>query len=530
MHRLLILIITLFYFTPGMAQNEIYIPYRSGKLWGIADYEGKMIIEPRYDSIVTDNDYNFVLLKTFKKGKQGLIINGREVLANNYYEIEQVDEMYLTAVDTAGVIILDIYGNPINTKPASTIKCYQLTSGGGKTLIFHILNHDSREDLLAWDLDKRQMHYLFQDYASIKFKGRPYLDISKLDLLFKKNEADLLKEEAYTLENFKLKKIVPKVKNEAIKEKSNDDAYALYEPGLTNMSSGTGKPLRETTNETVKKGPVIFLSQYWLRNDSVFLNMHGLRHVKEMTTQSVTLPEQATNIKLNSYRGYIDVPQNEDTSIRYSDYITFDLKEKKALRTMTNEVLLFDDLVAVFYLNRQTGNNDVAFLGGNCAPGSGKMKYGMWNARMQPVFPISFDTIIVNTNPDYNDFNYWTVVSNDRFGIIHPNGTVITEPVYDSITNRITGKSQGDFLAIKDKNKYGVFKGAQGTQSLFVKPVFDYPVKYVYLKYPFVRYHQSGFYEKEFGNKREKVNIALEDKHKKRLGYANAEGRLYFND
>lgn len=531
-------------FSAARAQNEIYVPYRSGKLWGIADYAGKMIIEPRYDSIAPDKS-NFIFLKTFKEGKQGLIINGREVLPNNYDEIAPVEEMYISALSAQGAMILDFYGNPINTKPARTITCYRMNTEGLRALIFHIFYHDDKEDLIAWDLNKRQMHYLFQNYASVKFK-KPYADISKLDLLFRKNDADLLKEETYTLENFKLKKAEPKAQAEVVAKDGKDYPYTDFEPSLSNVPSGRGneepglagfpsgpgKPPREEDNKTIRKGVSIVSMGYLIRKDTVFLNRSsGAYPAKQPIRELVSLPKNSTNIAVHAYRSYIDVEKNKDTMLRYYDYITFNNKGKKGLLSGEQKALLYDTIMPVFYVNYKTGKSDVAFLIGDYEGKTKKMRYGIVNVRSEEILPVSFDSIIVNANFQGRDFNYWTVVRGDKFGIIQPDGTIIIEPVYDSIANKRIELGYGNFLQLKAlPHKYGILIGVEQSGPLFVTPVFDYPVKNVYLKYPFIEYNQSRPYEKEFGAIGQKAIIVLEDQHKKMVGYANAEGRLYFND
>ena len=57
------------------------IPYRNGKLWGICDEEGKIILEPKFESLdfSTDYDTNQDVLIPKINNKEGLIIGGKIV-------------------------------------------------------------------------------------------------------------------------------------------------------------------------------------------------------------------------------------------------------------------------------------------------------------------------------------------------------------------------------------------------------------------------------------------------------------------
>ena len=49
-HRFLAVVFLLFSYT-SIAQNDILIPFKKGKLWGYATPQGKIVITPVYDTV-----------------------------------------------------------------------------------------------------------------------------------------------------------------------------------------------------------------------------------------------------------------------------------------------------------------------------------------------------------------------------------------------------------------------------------------------------------------------------------------------
>lgn len=58
--------------------NEVLIPYRKGKLWGVADTTGKVVIEPLYDKIKPDSYVKNCRVE--KDGKWGVVTNEGELI------------------------------------------------------------------------------------------------------------------------------------------------------------------------------------------------------------------------------------------------------------------------------------------------------------------------------------------------------------------------------------------------------------------------------------------------------------------
>lgn len=76
-------------FTTSCFSQTYNIPYRKGKLWGFADKTGKVIIEPKYDSVnpKMENSRWYV----YKNGKSGIVnIEGLEYLKAEYDSIIRV--------------------------------------------------------------------------------------------------------------------------------------------------------------------------------------------------------------------------------------------------------------------------------------------------------------------------------------------------------------------------------------------------------------------------------------------------------
>ena len=93
-HFLILLALTLW----GQAFcQEIYIPYRVGTKWGLCNEEGKIILEPKYDSLdFSGYDTNQDVLTPKINNKEGLIIGGKVLFEPVFEHIYSSNNLYFT--------------------------------------------------------------------------------------------------------------------------------------------------------------------------------------------------------------------------------------------------------------------------------------------------------------------------------------------------------------------------------------------------------------------------------------------------
>lgn len=71
-----------------MSCQNFHLPYRQDKLWGYADQNGKIVVQPKYDSVeVYYNNYRWLVFKNKKVGAIDSL--GKEILAIEYDSIER---------------------------------------------------------------------------------------------------------------------------------------------------------------------------------------------------------------------------------------------------------------------------------------------------------------------------------------------------------------------------------------------------------------------------------------------------------
>lgn len=529
------LLIAFFYSTLLIAQDDIYIPYRSGKVWGIANYGGNMVIAPQYDSTNFMDSYDYTYIKTFKANGQGLVINGKEALGNYYHTIILVENKYIIAVDTAGTTAFDMEGTAIINKPAMDISHYFLYANDTSYAIFHVFKDNGKEDLAVWNANTKQLHYLFKDYASIKInKQNKYgLSLDELRLVYKKKDSDLLKEENYTITNYSLEKIVPTSKGEMMEEVTDRD-YDNYGAGVIGIAKedaiAGGPPAKE---HTTNKNPIYLLADYLKENDELILKISQYKNGEKIIIkqQKITLPKHTNSFTIERLNQSIFAKTNEDTSLIYNQCIFFTTTTQKGFWVVDRAPVYYDYIQAVAYTPTNTYNTEKVYILGKKDAKSKKMQYGLLNAKLETIVLPTFDTIITNISLSSKDNNYWVVLQNKKYGIMNPDGKIIAAPLYENIQLIDTPYNKHSFWEIYNAGKYGFLYTRSNSKMIFVQPVFDYRIQSIYVQYPINEQSYMPSYTKTMKrNANPKTIVLLKDSNNKMLGFANEEGRLYFND
>ena len=84
-----------------ISAQDIAIPYRDGVKWGMCNQEGKILIEPNYDVLEFEDNYNsdFITFYPKIKDKTGLIINGKVIFDAKYSRIYEDKGYYVLISD-----------------------------------------------------------------------------------------------------------------------------------------------------------------------------------------------------------------------------------------------------------------------------------------------------------------------------------------------------------------------------------------------------------------------------------------------
>lgn len=552
------------FFSISLSAQEIYIPYRDGKLWGLSNGEGKEIIAPKFDSLTFNqqDDYDFKLLHTFKDHKRGILLDGKEVLLPEYKNIYPTYKSYIIAEygdDKNRRMIIDDSGAVITEKP---ILSMWIGERFGTNLIFHVLNENMKEDLFIWSKKEHKvLQSVFKDYYSISI--RETKGSNELDVTYRKNESDPLTEVKmvikeneivpYLQKNFNEMIVKDIQKNsyynngyqESVKQESREIYYdnsgsgvksPSYTPPPPPPSSGTsatveikpGRSQQEVQSE--RKMPVYVTVSYSVENDipSITYNTGFLKNKKQ--TKRLKLPRGSKDIKIESFREASPQKQVGDSVFVYNNYMTFDHKDKKNILITERKPTEFDTIKILSTGSESEYRGGIIFLLGNKSKKTRKIKYRLMNTQQLFIFPEAFDEVIDNDPFLSNNYSNWTVIRDGKYGVISPSGKYILEPIYDHIANKKINPGYGGFLQLKKDNKYGFLKpfSYSKIENNLVEPIFEYPIQNVIMKYPY--WPNSYSYSSDREQSNSTIIVALEDEKGKLLGYATKNGLLYFKN
>lgn len=525
--------------------QEIYVPYRDGKFWGLSDYEGKIVISPKYDTLKFNeqDDYDFSLIHTRKNLKKGLIISGKEVLEPKYDGIHPTYKKYIVTKFTENgkelTEIFDKTGKAILEKPIEGILYSETLIED--MILFHTINQDYTQDLFIWNSrEQKIVQYLFKNYYSIKLD---FYEKYKMDITYKQFEKDSLTEKKYTFYDLKLSELNSKnweslVDPQYVKRNTESNYYSSQEGVKPSSSSYYSVPPpsapksadyyenngdnndKKTTEKPVKK-TTYFHIRYILENNSVYANIQKDYGEKSKKIK-IDLPNSATDIKIENLKVTSGKKTILDSIYSYQNFITYRNKDKRGI-LIIDKPIEFDSIKTLRYINHGEFSERISFLVGNKNKKTNSYTYSILDTNQELKFPIEFDEIILNDAGGGSDFNNWTVRKNNKFGVIKPTGKIIAEPVYDEIVNKkIDGENS--FLQLKKNNLYGYFSEITSGSIDLLEPIFQYRISGILHHYPYRR----GIFD--WSNKTYKTIVTLVDEKGNLIGYANKDGKLYFKN
>ncbi len=559
-------LLPLFFLSLNLSAQEIYIPYRDGKLWGVSNEAGTEIIAPKYDSISfnVQDDYDFKLFHTYKNGKRGVILDGKEALLPEYKDVFATYRGYIIGEmddEKKHRMIIDKSGIKITEQPVLSI--LRSESFGKEyaentySTLFHLLNDNMREDLFVWNPKEQKSTFIYKDYYSIALRDDK--KSRQLNLTFRKNEPDPLTEVTLVSDGKSLVPYVTKNNREMIvkhiPERSSyyggsqegvkapyyasPDTYSdsvIYTPPPPPPSTGRGSSSSEVkpagtsaVSEAAPKMPSYIQVSYSLENNiPKAVYSYGYQKDAKKVTKRLKLPRKIKNLAVESFKGSQPQRKSGDSVYTYSNYITYTTKNKKAILITGDKATEYDS-IKMLNPSRDSGYQGILYLLGQKDRKNGKMKFSFMDGNQRQFS--EFDELIVNDVFGNYDFSYWTIKKDGKYGVINPQGELILQPVYDEIVNKKVENGYGNYLRLKKDGKYGFLtptreKPTSGIN--FLEPVFPYRIRNVYMQYP---YWQSVFSSTSARNgKKGSLLIALEDEKGDLLGYADKNGQLYFKN
>jgi hypothetical protein len=531
--------------------QEITIPFRDGKLWGLCDEEGKIIIEPRFDKLSFSNQYddNQKVLIPVVRGKEGLIIEGKMVFEPIYEHIYEKNHLYYTSRYEKGSKIsdvVDVTGKSIMSGPIIDVLSNKNITD--RFCVFHVLNNDFTETFFIYDTEQKKiLQTLYEKYYSISIIDKQS-DYSSVSFLVKKQANDPLIAEAWDVSALQ-KGVIKKAKLLYRTEQDYRERFAKsaqkevdenqYEKGY--MGYGTGGVGRDSEmimrddNVVVEPGESssrnssknVYLSQFFKLKENVLTACKTDQgDYKKNTEQSLNLKIPAKDIDI---KNYAYSTKRNDTLFYYSNFIQFKKNEKMGLLFFPNidKTIEFDTISPTInsLSDLNYSERTLVLCVGNKEKKTQQMKYTLYSNSKGFLFPMEFDALTPTKWYSTNANKCFITKKGDKYGMIQVDGTEFLKTDYDAITevndtyeyNQKTKK----LLEIRKAGKRGVvYQDNANYMIYFIPPLFEYDIRKI-----------KPFYPKSNVQNAKKITLlSLYNDQGEFVGYANEKGLLYFKN
>lgn len=555
------LVFFLFVIFQSIFSQEIAIPYRDGKLWGICNETGEILIEPKFDKLEFDGSSSSYskhdLMTSHKNGMKGLLINGNEILQTKYNYIYASDGLITIASDENGstqdVVMFD--GASVFKRPIAHI----ISSGRifGSYELFHVINRDLSESIFVFDTkSKKIVQSLYENYYSLLKKGRQTYP-ENYTFLVKKTDKDGLSSETWNFSKFPFKKTI--YKNSVDDEKyyaeqfirqankkqrenysessygiSGDGGMAVEEVSVERIKGvGEGRfddvvAIPDTDNSnSVKVKSTRISYNFSSKNDKIILQKTTSISNEKPLIEEISTNFDSKNANIKSF--YTSKKENE-TTINFNSYLVIKNKKKSAIVFAENldNLVYFDSITSIVreIKSENYSSKEIVFVVGNFDK-KGIMKYGLYSNNRNLISELIYDEIKQTILPSHNQNSVFQTKIGSKFGFILADGTVFAAPKYDEIKEINSSKNNYEkMIQTKVDNQYGLLF-SNNNSIVFVEAFSPYQIQDVIKNYP----EQSNQILPEQRVTKKPISlISLKDASGKFIGYASIKGQQYFKN
>lgn len=502
MNKTLLLAISMLTFATVFSQ-ETYIPYRSGKLWGLSDLKGNVLLEPVYDSIETISNNN--MFASFKNGKQGAVYENKVILEPSVERVREQDKRFFVVswssdgqptMGSSRNLYYNYKGEKILKEPVRELTPvpYEFKKG---EIIYYSWGADNNSEVFVYDENTQKITQFLS-------KGKPGMWGSGID---QENNELFLYNYSGNEEAKYLVKYSTKTKKYELIQLNDKEFPSSQEISEVNM------PRRhyESKNNFVTR-TFEFVSN---KKNNTYQHLRKEQQYEDgksyisIDTVDVTLELAAVKINkyihFNGYESYQHdtTPHNEsdkeelDSVFYYRNYLTYTKAGKIGL--WAENELIEAQFKSLQYMN--PGNILKPYFLVSIIDADKKEKFGIIRSDGKYIIPVRYDEIIFNKTGGYGKL--YILKNNGRYGFAHYDGTIIKEPQYDSILpNRLFYS-----LNIIQNGTYGFYN----VDEKFCEPILPYKIDFIH--------HFNG-----------KEVLKLVDDKNHFVGYADFDGTLYFKD
>jgi hypothetical protein len=451
--------------------SQVYIPYRSGKLWGLADTLGHVVVQPVYDEMnivscqKTGTGRMVEIPAAFfvkKEGKYGMIQGTRVVMPPVHSKLYCVDSLFIIdhySIDDQPVagssrdIVYNLKGEQILADTVNAIEA--LPHAMDKNLLYTIKAPHEKAGLIWYNAkDQKIQQWIVKDVRWVNYGGSYQKE--KLFLF-------LYKGLDKTPQNYDLAFNTQTHLYEVLPPKG-----AREEPRLV-MDNGMGGG-----SKTIKNNYVIRQFGFAVNGGQVDITMKTQRyHERTETTSKLSYDLKGGTATLQKFmynatnsQWYNTEPYNNfekekvDTVFIYENYVLIRKNKKVGIICGKTVIKPIYDSVSTF---KKVGYNIPYFTVAQRSPTDHKLKWGMVSANNKTIIPCIYDELL----PTPGSF-LWVTRKGSHCGLINAaTGKVTAQPVY----NKILPINQFGCYRLLLNGKYGY-----ADDRLFCKPKFSFPV------------------------------------------------------
>ena len=524
-------------------KHQQLIPYRQGKLWGMSDTTGKIIVAPKYDYV----EFNSVKNKSKFKLPEGFyyvvkdsligIISNKEIIPPVHGIIECFDGVIFAAAPqkNSSPVFYTIQGKRI-IKDSCTIEqaiwSYENHKTGKPEVVFiKCIQPDKLKAIYCYYVNETaKSGWLYKDCISIRYS------VSRSDqtILFERKGKEEPNNEYIQTFTYDLAKKVFMEKYLSSKPKVEssygDDGYSSGNPmgyqGSGRESESSYDPVQEIADRSENSSSIQTINKsFEMRNDSLFCRYMYVEFRGGRTPQfiryPVILPEGSSKPEILKYFSYVTLTEG-NTRLSRSNAVLFNYKGKKGLLTDEKLEPVFHDSILLFS-SAQRGLHH--FLVGDKSS-DGSWRLGTIDEQGKSHLPQDYDQVINFENTPANasltaPFMYLIAKKDKQWGLVNADNETQLPFAYDSI---FLAKKYGatDCMVLMKNGKYGLYFDREHNsekrypRQLF-EPQFDYQPRTI------------------FHLKREKSTadyflMLLVDEKGNPMGYVDEHGRKFFKD
>ncbi len=481
-------------------KHQIQIPFRQGKLWGMADTTGKIIVAPKYDYV----EFNSVKNKSKFKLPEGFyyvvkdsllgIISNKEIIPPVYGVIECFDGIIFAAAPkkNSNPVFYNMEGRLVIKDSCSieqAIWSYENPQTGKPEVVFiKCIQPDKLKGIYCYYVNEpAKSGWLYKDCISIRYS------VSRSDqtILFERKGKEDPNNEYIQTFTYDLAKKVFMEKylstNPKVESSYGDDGYSSgdrmgYQGSGSGYDNVTVEPEERSNEERSSSATQVINKSFEMRNDSLFCRysygeFRGGR-TPQFVRYPVTIPEGSSKPEILKYFNYVTLTDG-NTRLSRSNAVIFNYKGKKGLLTDDKLEPVYHDSILLFSAAQRGLHH---FLVGDKAS-DGSWRLGTIDEQGKSHLPMDFEQIINFENTPANasltaPFMYLIAKKDKQWGIVNAYNELQLPFAYDSI---FLAKKYGatDCMVLMKNGKYGLYFDREHNSEKryprqFFEPQFDY--------------------------------------------------------